>query len=125
MTPEQEENYKRYEHKGFSEDQLEEIRKGLEQGFDISVYARKNIPSEEMAYIRKYLFYKQGTKEPQKETAKEDEGDFEKVEADFESFRHAQEAAIFEKIITFAMTIAILGILSAMFEMLIMLSKYR
>ena len=124
MTVEQEGILKRYQNKGFTEDQLEEIRKGLEEGFDISVYARKNIPSEEMAYIRKYLFYKQGTQDIQKEEKTEDE-DFEKVEANFESYKKAAEAATFEKIITFAITIAILGILSALFEMLIMLSKFR
>jgi len=114
-----EELLKRYKNAGFSDEQLDEIQKGLVEGFDVSIYARVNIPASEMAYIRKYLFYKKGIKEEEQEALENPED----IEKDFEKYKEAKGLSVYEKIITFAITIAGLAILSFLFEMLIMLSK--
>lgn len=50
-----EKKLKEYEKQGFDEWQLYEIRKGLEDGVDISKYAKREFSDEEMAEIRKGL----------------------------------------------------------------------
>lgn len=45
-----------YEKQGFDDWQLYEIRKGLENGLDVSKYADLELSDEEMAKIRKELF---------------------------------------------------------------------
>lgn len=47
-----------YERMGFDDEQLDEIKKGIEDGLDISVYARKDMPAKEMAHIRKSMNFK-------------------------------------------------------------------
>lgn len=48
----------KYFGKGFNEEQLSEIKEGLEMGVDISTYAKPNIPASEMNHIRKSLYAK-------------------------------------------------------------------
>ena len=50
-----EQEMKSYKKQGFDEWQLYEIRKGLEDGVDISKYAKREFSDEEMAEIRKEL----------------------------------------------------------------------
>ena len=50
-----EQEMKSYEEQGFDEWQLYEIRKGLEDGVDISKYAKREFSDEKMAEIRKEL----------------------------------------------------------------------
>lgn len=39
----------------FDDEQLDEIKKGIEDDLDVSVYARTNMPAQEMAHIRKVM----------------------------------------------------------------------
>lgn len=51
-----EQEMKRYEEQGFDDWQLYEIRKGLEDGLDVTKYTDLELSDEEMAKIRKELF---------------------------------------------------------------------
>jgi len=44
-----------YERMEFDDEQLNEIKRGIEDGLDVSVYARITMPAEEMAHIRKSM----------------------------------------------------------------------
>lgn len=55
MTKKLELEMKRYEEQGFDDWQLYEIRKGLEEGVDVTKYADSKLTDEEMAEIRKEL----------------------------------------------------------------------
>lgn len=55
MTEEQRQAYNRYLNKGFTDDQLLEIRLGIESGYDVSAYAMLNIQAKEMMHIRKWM----------------------------------------------------------------------
>lgn len=55
MTKKLEFEMKRYEEQGFDDWQLYEIRKGLEEGVDVSKYTDPKFNDEEMAEIRKGL----------------------------------------------------------------------
>ena len=50
MNDEQLELYESYLDKGFNEDQLYEIKKGIEEGNDVSAFARLKMPASEMAH---------------------------------------------------------------------------
>lgn len=50
--------FESYLNKGFSEDQLYEIKLGIEQGNDVSAFARLKMPASEMAHIRKTQNFK-------------------------------------------------------------------
>ena len=109
----------KYEGGGFTKDQLFEIERGLQSGLDVSVYARKGIPAEDMSHIRKSLFLKKS--EEKNPEPKED--DYEEIEEGFKSYRASVQVSVYEKLVTFAITIAILAILGGIFEMLILFSK--
>lgn len=51
-----EKNLKEYEKQGFDDWQMYEIRKGLENGVDVTKYTDLELSDEEMAKIRKELF---------------------------------------------------------------------
>ena len=53
----------KYFGKGFNEEQLEEIKVGLEQDLDISLYARVEMPASEMNHVRKSLYAKKHPEE--------------------------------------------------------------
>ena len=115
MTIEQEQLFARFKNQGFTEAQVEEIRLGLEAGYDVAVYARKGIPAEDMAYIRKYLNFKASVRK--EEEKKEPEEDFEQIEKEYEEYRNTKQLDVFEKVIVFAMTIAGLAVIAALYTM--------
>ena len=45
-----------YKSQGFDEDQLEELRQGMEDELNVKLYARLDMPASEMAYLRKQLY---------------------------------------------------------------------
>ena len=114
MNAEQEQILARYLNKGFTNDQLEEISKGIEAGYDVSIYARKTIPASDMAYIRKYLTAKANI-EPKEEV----EENFELIEKEYQEYKEAIQISVFEKIVVFAITISGLAIIVAMFAMIV------
>ena len=118
LTPEQKEIYERYTDGGFSDEQLEEIMKGIEAGYDVSVYARKGIPAEDMAYIRKYLKYKDTVIE-----VEEPDDDLEKINEDFKEYKEAVRAEIFEKVVVFDITISGLAIITALASILMQMIR--
>lgn len=112
MTPEQEEIFEKYIDKGFSKDQLEEIRLGVESGVDVFIYARQGISKEDMAYIRKCLNLKSPGKAP------EIEEDFEKVDMEYKEYQTSVQLTVYEKIVGFSVTIASLAVLAAIYTMI-------
>jgi len=58
MNDKQLKKYQSYLDKGFNEEQLQEIKQGIEDGNDISAYARIKMPASEMAHVRKTQNFK-------------------------------------------------------------------
>lgn len=107
MDKEKKEIFERYENGSFDSEQLKEIRKGIENGQDISVYARVGIPAEDMAYIRKFLQFREGDKgaeEPKEE-------DWDKINEEFEKYQANVSATVFEKAAVAAITVSGLSVI--------------
>lgn len=83
---------KSYEEQGFDDWQLYEIRKGLEDGVDVSKYANPKFSDEEMAEIRKGLANKNLKKNQALET--EEEHINKDVDINFDSFDIGQQKQI-------------------------------
>ncbi len=118
ITPEQREIYERYIDGGFNDEQLEEIMKGIEAGYDVSVYARKGIPAADMAYIRKYLKYKDTVIE-----VEDPDDDLEKIDDDFKEYKEVVETSVYEKVMVFAITISGLAIITGFASILMQIPK--
>ena len=59
-----EDKYRIYLGQGYDEDQLLEIKLGLQDGVDVSRYASVTMPANDMAYQRKLLNYDKAKMEP-------------------------------------------------------------
>ena len=62
MSEEQLQIYESYLNKGFNEEQLYEIRKGIEDGIDVSEYAVPGASASAMAHIRKTINFNRSLK---------------------------------------------------------------
>ena len=83
MNDEQLAIYESYLNKGFNEDQLFEIKKGIEEGNDVSAFARLKMPASEMAHIRKTQNFKKSLNKIAKETKpQQQEEEVDEVEVD-------------------------------------------
>ena len=58
MNKKNQKQYRFYQSLEFDDEQLDEIKKGIDDGLDVSVYARSNMPASEMAHIRKSMNFK-------------------------------------------------------------------
>ena len=105
--------FEKYQNSGFTEDQLLEIKKGIEEDLDISMYARVLIPASEMAYIRKALHFKK-VEIPKKE----EEEDFDKIDEEFKEYKESVQVSIYEKVVAFAVFVSGLAIIAAIYAML-------
>lgn len=92
MTKKLELEMKRYKEQGFDDWQLYEIRKGLEEGVDVSKYTDPKFNDEEMAEIRKGLT----NENPKKNQALEikEEHINKNVNINFNSFNIGQQKQI-------------------------------
>lgn len=106
MEKEKKEIYERYENGAFDSDQLKEIKKGIENGQDVSVYARIGIPAEDMAYIRKFLQVRESIKE-----IEEPKEDWDKIDKEFEKYQETVSASVFEKAVVAAITVSGLSVI--------------
>ena len=83
---------KRYEEKGFDDWQLYEIRKGLENGVDVTKYTNLELSDEEMAEIRKELF--QDNLEKNQVSEIEEKHTNKDININFDSFNIGQQKQI-------------------------------
>ena len=90
MTKKLELEMKRYEEQGFDDWQLYEIRKGLEEGVDVSKYTDPKFSDEEMAEIRKGL----ANENLEKNQVSEIEEKHTDVDINFDSFDIGQQKQI-------------------------------
>jgi len=101
----------KYQNQGFSQEQLEEIELGLQSGYDVSIYARLDIPASEMAHIRKYLnLYKS----KDSEVKKEEKDDFDKVNEEYKKIQIMENIVSFDKLIVFILVMCSMAIIVGM-----------
>lgn len=126
MTKDQEQIYNRYLNAGFSQEQLEEIKLGIEDDLDVMIYARPNITAEDMSFIHKYLNYKRLIKSDEEEKKQDDYEilDLEKVDEEYKKLRETQKIITNERIIAFAVSMAALIIAAVIIEIIILLANH-
>jgi len=77
--------------KGFSNEQLDEIREGLADGLNVDVYADINMSAKQMMYVRKNLYTQKREYEKKQEELKRREDEIKKVDEELLEFKKRKE----------------------------------
>lgn len=115
MNDEQLELYESYLDKGFNEEQLYEIKKGIEEGNDVSAFARLKMPASEMAHIRKTQNFKKSLNKIVDEKPQKQEEETIEEEIDIRTK--------YEKIADLAITIGEISIVVAVISLLLIMLR--
>ena len=115
MNDEQLELYESYLNKGFNEDQLFEIKKGIEDGNDVSAFARPKMPASEMAHIRKTQNFKKSLNKVVEKEKPQQVEEIDEVEVDIRTK--------YEKIADFAIGLGETSIVIAIILLLLIMLR--